>query len=90
MKSNGYKRKSKKTKDDFSRLRKSLYLLRNRYEQLLKNNDALTRDFRQKTTRLKKQMHKQVTRANERALECLYAILQSFAETISERLTAAD
>ena len=77
--------------DELSRLRKSLNLLRNRYEQLLKDKNALPLDVDQSTTRSKEiKEDKQVTRANERALECLYAIIHSFAETNSERLTASD
>ena len=51
----------------------------------------MTRDVRQRTTRLKElQEDKQVTRANERVLECLCAILQYFAETNFDCPTAAD
>ena len=39
---------------------------------------------------LKNWKKKQVTQANEGARDCLYEILQSFAETNFDRLTAAD
>ena len=66
---------------EFSQLRKPLNLLRNRCEQLLKDNDLLTRDVYQGTTHLKEiKDDKEVTRANERSLECLSAKFRSFAE----------
>ena len=81
----------KEKEDELSRLRKSLNFLRNCYEQQLMENDVLTLDVHQTITLLKDlQEDKQVIRANERALECLYSILQSFAETNCEPLTAAD
>ena len=81
----------KEKEDEVSSLRKSLNVLQNRYEQLLKHNDVLTRDVRQTTNRLKElKGNKGVTKANERAIQCLYAIFQSFAETKFERLSAAD
>ena len=50
-----------------------------------------TRDFRQSTIRLKDlQEDKQVTKANERAFECLSSIPKSFAETKFKWLTTAD
>ena len=76
---------------ELSRFGKSVNLFWNNYEQLLKDNEVLTRDIRQNTTGSKElQEVKQVTRANERAIQCFYAILQSFAETNFERLAAAD
>ena len=83
----------KEKEDELSRLRKSPNLLGNCYYQKvwLKDFDVLTRDVRQNETRLNEvQEDKQVTRANERAFEYFYTILQSFAETNFERLTAAD
>ena len=77
--------------DELSRLWKSLNLLCNRNGQVLKDNDVLTRKFRPSTVRLEKlQEDKQLTRATEQALACLYAILQSFAETNFPRLAGAD
>ena len=62
----------KEKEDELYHLRKSLNLLRCRYDQRLEDNGVLTRDVRQSTTRLKEvEEDKQVTRANERALECL-------------------
>ena len=81
----------KEKEDELFCLPKCSDLLRNWYEHLLKDNEVLTRDVHQITTRLKElREDKQVTRATERAVDCLYAILQSFAETNCERLTAAD
>ena len=81
----------KEKEDELSRFGKSVNLCWNSYEQLLKDNEILTRDIRQSTIGSKKlQEHKQLTRANEQAIECFYAILQSFAETNLERLTADD
>ena len=73
--------KVKEKEDEFSRLRNSFNLLRNRYEQHLKDNDVLTRDFRQSGARLNEvEENKQLTRANEWAPEFPYAILQPFAD----------
>ena len=62
-------------------LRNVLNFLRKHYDQHLKHNDTLACNVR-KTTNPSKELRgeKQSGKANERALRCLYAILQSFVD----------
>ena len=73
----------KEKEDELSRLRKSLDVLRNCNEELLRDNDVLTRDLCESETCLKElQEHKQVTKKSERAPECLHAILNRLRKRI--------
>ena len=77
--------------NDVSRFQHFLNLLRIRYERFSKDIDSLTCSVRKSTSRLEElQENKQLTKTNDIALHCIYAILQSFADTKFDHFTAAD
>ena len=81
----------KEYQDEFLCLPICFNFLKKHYEQLVKDNDVLTRDVRQ-SSNCSKQLkgEKQLTEANERASECLCVLLQALADINSDRVDTAD
>ena len=84
----GLEAQVKEKEEELSRLWKFSNLLRNRYEQLLKDNDVLTRDVRQRTTRLK-ELQKKTSKWPEQMNEPLSVSMQYFNLLLKQILNAS-